>query len=351
MIVVEREPYDSRWDNVDPFSAPQDPVTPGQQSPTFDVAIPRRRAGAADIGPFGGGSRPPRAGESRMEGEIQIPELPVSSTELTAEWRVGLDGDAEAFYQKMLSGDQGRKPMSIAMAVEIARILFEKGRKELGERVISNLMELYPNPVEGTRSFGYWLDEYGSRDDAAMVLTALGKNLNEGATRALVSHDLGRITGGTQHYADVVEGWPDPKHGETAPAMVALTDFFASTDVNASQLSGFKPNPMPSDLRVVVTMAGGNLSPRMNEPIIASSVWSKGAYEESNARVYEFQVRRAWPGKYKLMGSLTKDDDPVTVRVEWFHHWGTAKQTKESRTILVEAVNSDLGSLNFQWGK
>ena len=286
-----------------------------------------------------------------MAAEIQIPELPVSSTGLTAEWRAGLSGDAAAFYRKMLSGDEGRKPMSIAMAVEIAGILFEKGKKELGEQVLSNLMELYPNPVEGTRSFGSWLDECGSRDSAAMVLTALRKHVGEGATRALVSHDLGRITGDTQHYADVVEAWLDPKHGETAPAMVALTDFFASTGANTSQLSGFKRNPMPSDLRVVVTMAGGNLSPRMNEPIIASSVWSTGAYEESNTRVYEFQVRRAWPGEYKLNGSLNKNDDPVTVRVEWFHHWGTERQTKKSRTILIEKVDSDLGSLNFEWGE
>lgn len=350
MIVVEREPYDSRWDDVDPFFAAETPVTPSQQSATFDAPIPRRRTDVADTAPFGGG-RPPRAGESLMEAEIQIPDFPVSSADLTAEWRSELDGDAAAFYRKMLGGDQGRKPVSIAMTVEIARILFEKENKGLGEQVLSNLMELYPNPVDGTRSFGYWLDEYGSRDSATVVLTALGKNVDEGATRALVSHDLGRITGETHHYANVVERWPDPKYGETAQVIIALTDFFASTGVNTSQLKGFQRISMPSDLRVVVTMAGGNLSPRMNEPIIANSVWSSGAYEKRSPRVYEFQVRRAWPGEYKLNGSLTRNDEPVTVRIEWFHHWGTERQTKKSRTILIEKANSDLGSMNFEWGK
>jgi hypothetical protein len=134
-------------------------------------------------------------------------------------------------------------------------------------------------------------------------------------------------------------------------AMIALNDFFANAEADVSLLSEFKPDSMRSDLRVVLTMAGGNLSPRMREPEIVNSVWNSGAYEEHSSRVYGFQVRRAWPGDYNLMGSLTENNEPVTVRIEWFQHWGTAQQSRKTRTILIQQAHADLGSIKFAWGQ
>ena len=114
-------------------------------------------------------------------GEIRIPELPASSTGLANEWRDGLNDDTAAFYQKILHGEHGRQPFSFAIVVEIAGILFAKEEKELGEQVLSNLLELYSNPIEGTRAFAYWLDEYGSKEKARQLLMELGQNLDDEA--------------------------------------------------------------------------------------------------------------------------------------------------------------------------
>ena len=347
MIVVENQPSNPYGD-MDPF-ADAGPSVPSEQPPTFNEALPRRRSYDRGNGTLGGGYGSSRTTENRMEGKIRIAELPVSANGLTAEWRAGLDKEAVEFYQKMLLSEQGSQAVSFAMVVKIAGILFEKGHDKLGEQVLSNLLELYSNPVEGARSFAYWLDEYGFRERAGQVLTELGENVDDAGSRALVSHDLGRITGVPAHFAHVVSIWPETRNGENAPVMVALTDFFASNGANVSQLPAYKADAMNSDIRAVVTTAGGDLNPHMREPAIVNTVWDSGAYQKRSSRVYEFQVRRAWPGEYKLTSAAMNNAEPVTARVEWFQHWGTAKQTKKTRTMLIERVNSELGSVKFEW--
>ncbi len=345
MIVVEREP-DDPYSDVDPFSDSGALAARPPQPPTFDAPVPRKQADPGNKDPFAGASRPSQKEGSPTVGEIRTPELPVSSTELADEWRDGLNDNTAAFYQKILHGEHGRQPFSFAIVVEIAGIFFEKGEKELGEQVLSNLLELYSNPIEGTRAFAYWLDEYGSKEKARQLLMELGQNLDDEATRALVSYDLGRITGDTAYFVDVIKRSPELN---PAPAVVALTDYFAKAGAEVSSLSGCKPESMRSDLRVVLTMAGGDLAPRMREPEMAKTVWNSGAYSMKNSRVYEFQVRRAWTGDYRLIGDGSNSEQPVTVRVEWFHHWGTENEKKKSRTMLVQQADANLGSMSFKW--
>ena len=247
MIVVEREP-DDPYSDVDPFSDTGTLAARPEQPPTFDAPVPRRHADTGNKDPLAGASRPSQTEGSPTVGEIRILELPVSSTGLTDEWRDGLNDKTVAFYQKILHEEHGRQPFSFAIVVEIAGIFFAKGEEKAGEQVLFNLLELYSNPVEGTRAFAYWLDEYGAKERARQVLVELGRNLDDDATRALVSHDLGRIAGDTAHFAGVVKTCPD---GDPAPAIVALTDFYASAEAGVSSLSGCKPDPMRSDLRVV----------------------------------------------------------------------------------------------------
>ncbi len=174
----------------------------------------------------------------------------------------------------------------------------------------------------------------------------LGQNLDDEATRALVSHDLGRITGDTAYFVDVIKRSPEL---DPAPAVVALTDYFAKAGAEVSSLSGCKRESMSSDLRVVLTMAGGDLVPHMREPEMAKTVWNSGAYTMKSSRIYEFQVRRAWTGDYQLIGDGSNSEQPVTVRVEWFHHWGTENEKKKSRTMLVQQADAELGSMSFEW--
>ncbi|MEM7015249.1 MAG: hypothetical protein AAF585_27645, partial [Verrucomicrobiota bacterium] len=115
---------------------------PGSGGANFDAA--------ADGGdPFGGGNPTIEFDrELKIEFVAREPQQLLTGANESFLEALQQDADPVARYQEMIAA--GR--FSSATLLESARILFDKGEKELALRVMSNILEIQPNKVEATRA-------------------------------------------------------------------------------------------------------------------------------------------------------------------------------------------------------
>ena len=137
-----------------------------------------------------------------------------------------------------------------------------------------------------------------------------------------------------------------------------LTDFFA-LEGRASGLAGtFPPQAMPSDLRIVVSCAGGGAALEVATPGRPQfrggdgfGVADEGAWQLYHPRVVEYQIRRALPGTYQpSLVRRSESGGPVTVRIDAWLRWGKENEERRSVTILLDRNEFELPALVFGWG-
>lgn len=360
MVVVESPPPLSYDGFADPFAtAPGDPfLDPGPSAaggaPVFEPAGQSRPHAARPPSPASSG------GERRGTTEAAFVDgfAPPAATGIDAEFLDALRAapDPSAFYRESLDGPFGDDPVAPATIVEAARFLFDKGAPDLANEALTTLCELEPNPVEAARALAFWLAELGQRERAAAILSDLLAHVPDKATKALVAHDLARLAGARDLLAGAVADDLESGEGESL-APLFLTDLFALGGRAPGAASSFSAQAMPSDLRVVVSCAGGGASLEVRPPDPPSlrdepiKVAETGAWRLDHPRVLEYQVRRALPGVYApSLVRWSEGGGPVTVRLDVYVRWGRKGEERRSATLLMDGSRLDLPKIDFGWG-
>ena len=231
--------------------------------------------------------------------------------------------------------------------IEVSRILFEKKESELGTQCLSNILELQDNPVEASRSYVYWLYEFGQQNQARDFLADVIAQSPDDATTALLKHDSGRLQGQPESFRDcaTLSLKKDRRHNL---GFISLVDWFASAkDATFEDL----PNdPLQSDLRLVVVTSGSRLNIELKEPAEVTKVGDSGTVRSRSDRTSEFLIRRAWPGRYLVQGYRSENNIvPVTAHVVLHTNWGRENQTETQKTILIDSRRFSLGEIRFSW--
>lgn len=262
-------------------------------------------------------------------------------------------------YEALLSGQFLKSPPSASTWVEVARVLFEKGKPDLGERALSNLLETTENGVEAARAMAYWLAEFGEKDRAARLLDRLARRLRDPATGALAAYDAGSITDDTKFFRQAVEASVKAERPDALPT-VALTDYFGRGGLATDGLRRFTAKAMPSDVRVVVSHAGGAVGLEVKEPGVARDVDERspsphGGRIDTSPRVIEYQMKNGLPGTYEFTcRRLDRDAGwavPISLRVTIYTRWAKEGQTSKTRTYIMEGPEIKLDGVEFSWGK
>ena len=365
MIVVESLPPPAYlYLSADPFAAPAaggDPLidahgpAAGGGAPVFETAgqakPPTPRTPGTD--PFGGGQRGTE--EAAFIDGFAAPAATDADADFLAALRAA--PDPAAFYREALDGPFGADPVAPATVVEAARFLYSKGNADLAWKVLTTLCELEPNPVEATRALAFWLAEFGQRDRAFNLLGALLAAVPDKATKALVEQDRARLAGERDLFVPAVTA--DLESGETKSlAPVLLTDLFTLGGRAPKAAADFRAQAMPSDLRLVVSCAGGRAILEIaapGRPLFqvedAFGTDDEAVWRFDHPRLLEYQVRRALPGTYAP--SLVRESEtggPVTVRLDVYLRWGTKDEERRSVTLLMDQSRMDLPKIDFGWG-
>lgn len=267
--------------------------------------------------------------------------------------------DPAAFYRESLSGDFGKNAVSMGTVIEAARLLYERNDRDLAYGVLTNLCELEPNPVEATRSLAIWLCEFGEMDRAKQILRSLLSSAEDAATRALVQHDLARLTGESARFAEAVTTELKLEANSNSPVLlpILLTDLFEIEPDTRAPLNLIKAKVMPSDLRIVVTTAGGEASLSVATPHRLALDRDEVIFEDPDPawhhrhpRVYEYQIRRCLPGDH--IPSLTpgnSHETAMTARVDLYLRRGGKDAKRRSFTFLLERDPISLPAVDFEW--
>ncbi len=247
---------------------------------------------------------------------------------------------------------------SAATMVEVARVLFEKGERELGERALSNWLEWLPNSFEAVRAFSLWMAELGEEKRATTLLVGLAESVGDPASRAVVRHDLARLSGDAADFRAVIERLLETEE-PGAFGSIVLTDYFAAGGRAEEALRSLPPNPLASDVRIVVTSSGDDVAIAVREPGAESPDWlglsAHGGRPTNASRVHEYQMKNGLPGEYQLVCRRIRAGRrmraPVTLRVTWYSRWAGEGQAVRTATYLMEGDEMKLGGLDFSWAK
>ncbi|MCB1228875.1 MAG: hypothetical protein KDN19_01335 [Verrucomicrobiae bacterium] len=247
---------------------------------------------------------------------------------------------------------------SVATAVDMARTLCKKGEPELGKRALSNLLEWLPNSFEAARSYSLWLAEFGDQEEAVAILSALAETIADPVSQAILRHDLARFSGDASDFRKSIKQLL--RTDEPGPlGTLALTDYFGAGGRAEDEFRSLSPNPMPSDVRMVVVSSGDEVAIAVKEPEAEAPDWLgmsvHGGRPANAPRAHEYQMRYGLPGRYELVCRRTRPGgewrSPVTLRVTWYSRWAKAGEESRTATFLMEGDEMNLGGLDFSWVK
>jgi hypothetical protein len=256
------------------------------------------------------------------------------------------DRPASKIYEELLSESMSQD-LSLATAIEVSRILFKKKESELGTQCLSNILELQDNPVEASRSYVYWLYEFGQQNQARDFLADIIAQSPDDATTALLKHDSGRLQGQPESFRDCATH-SLKKNKSHNLGFISLVDWFASA--KDATFEDLRNDPLQSDLRLVVVTSGSRLNIELKEPAKATKVGDSGTVRSRSDRTSEFLIRRAWPGRYLVQGNRWENNIvPMTAHVVFYTNWGRENQTEKRKTILIDSRRFSLGEIRFSW--
>ncbi|MCB1236196.1 MAG: hypothetical protein KDM91_14090, partial [Verrucomicrobiae bacterium] len=356
---------------VDPFAAPAGLRSGGgaAAAPAFpfeaEDAVFERPGESAVPMPFAEGAIPGGPGSTpapRMDARVVAGEaVPLGAgTDDAMLSRLRQQADPSKAYEELVATDFRKQSPSPATLIELARILSENGAEDLAARALSNLPESMSNPVEGVRAMALWLADFGLTERALDLLRRLEAALPDEATRAIVRHDIARISDKAEDFRGAVEA--ELAGGEvTALGPIALTDYFGRKGRADGALSALTASEMTSDVRIVVDYAGDDLLLQVSEPgatvDLVSGVSPHGGRIEDGPRAMEYQMRVGLPGDYRISchrrekGTAEEDRQPVTVRVTYYLGWGGRRQSARHLTRLLDGDGLMLDAIRFGFAK
>ncbi len=360
MIVVESPLPPSHFSGdyfSDPFSAPASAAAGGFSDAVFEragehMSSSSQSESARWARPFGSRRAEPE-GEQYLEGRADAWKARGKAKGIDEGVLQSLRDhqEPENFYRELLKGKFGKDSVSMATIIEIARFFFKRKQPVIAERVLSTLCEFHSNPVEATRAYAYWLAELGEAARAIEVLEKLAKVAPDENTRALIYFDLGQVSDKADFFRQAVEtGMASGKVGTLSN--VALTDYFGRGGAAVKGLADFNENALPSDVRIVITSIGDSVKEEITHPPGYVEKMDYGDRISNSLRVFEYQIRRALPGAYKV--SIKREEwdiVPLTVQVTVYTRWASGKQVKKTQTLLMEGQEIEVDDVVFAWGE
>ncbi len=367
MIVVEGEGVGRRdWAADDPFAGLDDRPHLNKVAPNMPAVFEEPGAHPAPALNGGTGESPFQSSEApdfRMT--FVSHGLPLAmglNLEIMDQWYMA--GDRTKFYEELLANRKGAGDVSASTWIEIARTFFEQGDPAMGERALSNLFIFEANPIEATRAFACWLYELGATERAIEVLDALADSAPDRVTRALAQFDAANLLKDRDRFREALET-ELAAETSTAIATVALTEYFSRSSDDqlirnrANKVKGFEVNAMPSDVRIVLNSMGADLHLQVEEPSkIPLNVFGRGSnngWRDWSPRVDEYQIRRGFPGTYRVtcVRDGAQDDEqevhPVTLQVTYYIRWGQPDQEMRTQTMLMEGNELILDGIQLSW--
>ncbi|MDF1861791.1 MAG: VIT domain-containing protein [Verrucomicrobiales bacterium] len=354
MIVVESDKQKhNHWGAADPFSDPfmdmRVQAQGGAEKPAvFEKSGAKRASSSSNPGNF----RDPFGGDDKKSvltanAVFAVPQPPKGVDESVLE-AFARGGPAEGVYEILLEGSFGKDSVSMATIIEVSRILFDAGERNLGKHCLSNLLEIQPNPIEAVRSYAYWLVELGETETALAVLREMtGLDLDP-ESLALLWQDICRHSGEDARWNNAVKYAFQTNYRESI-ATVLMTD--QNGRMGTEEAFG-ADEKLPSDIRIVITSIGDGVTPRLVEPERTNAVSDSGLIYTYGNRLSEFLIKRAWPGEYRVSGlRWTQYSEPVTLHVQFYTNWAREGQSMISKTLLFEGRDFDLGTIEFSWGE
>lgn len=356
MVVIGTR-HVSEYDGIDPFSdsgiTDDNPATQAAIREQGDVWI-RRSLGDGD--PFGGGRLRSR---NQTRGKTIIVESDVSEEIPDAvqfKKQLAAGADPISAYSK----HRGEVMRPQQFYVDIARILFSRKEDALAKRVLSNLAETRPGDISALRSYAFWLAEFGKTKEAEKVLESIPRGTD---TDPLLAMDLAALLTSRGDFAKAYSDWSNTMGDITRDgrfAAIMLTDFNSlrvkvgdrgTTDLFPGNKSGFA-NPLPADIRIVMTCADEAARLRFNvtEPggYRCPAEWEEspsGGRATSSRGVGEYMMRHAMPGTYRIE---CRTDVPTTVRLSIHKDWGSTNQTTRTMTFFSDfTVSRSVAELEF----
>ncbi|NHZ65132.1 DUF2135 domain-containing protein [Massilia sp. CCM 8694] len=243
--------------------------------------------------------------------------------------------------------------------LDAADILFDKGRRDLALRVLSNLAEMAHEDRALMRLLGYRLMQAG---EPALAVPVLRKVLQLAGDEPLSYRDLGlalAANGETQEAVDilyqVVERPWHPRFPEIGNIVLADMNAIIAAANKPLDLRRIDPRlraNLPLDLRVVLTWDADNsdIDLRITAPDDenAKSLEDPARYGARMSHNItggygpeEYSLRRAAPGKYRIHASYLADGrqvlpGPTSVQVKVMSHFGTPRQKEQSVTLRMK---------------
>jgi hypothetical protein len=250
---------------------------------------------------------------------------------------------------------------SSAFFLDAADILIEKGRRDLGLRVLSNLAEMDLENRQVLRILGYRLMEANAPE---LAIPVLQKVLRLAEDEPQSFRDLGLAYAAAGHYQEAIDSlnevaqrnW-DPRFGDIALIAVGELNAIAATHSTAAQpldLSRVDPRlikNLPLDLRVVMGWDADNsdMDLWVTDPSGEKCFYGHNATAQGGrisrdvTQGYgpeEFILHHARPGKYKIEANFYGNRQQVvagatTVQVKLTTGFGTAHAQDKMMTLRL----------------
>jgi hypothetical protein len=255
---------------------------------------------------------------------------------------------------------------SVAFYLDVAYQLGARGQETLSLRVLSNLAEMDLENRQVLRVLGYRLLEAGKPGHAVVVFR---KALELGEEEPQSYRDLGlayAAAGDRQKAIDNLYDVVEKSFTRNFPGIevIALTELnaiiAAMPVADAGKLDTRRIDPRflsdrPLDLRVVLTWDADNtdidlhvIDPNEEETYYQHPLSYQGGRVSPDNREgwgpEEYALKIAKPGRYRVEVNFFGHrqqilSDATTIQLDFFTHYGTPKQRKQSVTMRLKEAN------------
>jgi Ca-activated chloride channel family protein len=263
---------------------------------------------------------------------------------------------------------------SSAFYLDAADILFDKGLRDLGLRVLSNLAEMDLENRALLRILGYRLQQAG---EARLALPVFEKVLTLAAEEPQSLRDLGlaHAAAGNEQAAidrlyDVVERKWDARFPQIETIVLAEMNAIiarSTKPLNVKRIDRRLRANLPLDLRVIMTWDADNTDIDMwvTDPQGEKSFYGNGLSQQG-ARMSpdftggygpeEFSLRLARPGKYRVEANYYGNQQQVlagatTLQLKLFTRFGTRDQKEQLTTLRLKDNSETVFVGEFEVGR
>lgn len=267
-----------------------------------------------------------------------------------------------------LKEEYGETP---AFYVDAADYFFKKGKCETAVLILSNLAELNLEDVQLLRILGYKLTEYDSPKQAISVFRKVLK-LKEEEPQSY--RDLGLALAQNKEYNEAVkmlykvvtDDWDGRFEGIQLIAMNEINNIVnTQKNIDISFIDRKLLKKEPVDIRVVLTWDTDNsdmdlwvTDPKAEKCSYQNKLtYLGGKISNDITQGYgpeEFMIKKAVKGDYKIEVDYYGNDSqkqlfPVSLRIEFFTHYGTSQQKKQEVVVRVSEEESviDVGKFLY----